>query len=207
MFNANRPDSTAIAAACKAEVGAAIKTETDKVAKACEEAAKTKTLSVPANTRRPGFSYPAGWSVLGELHVVDQTQRDAIETYSVVLNPGFIDYSCVSCDGPIFPIHMDTRPKSEFPELGVKTLKDLVTATYSPAEKVTVTEEKINGKNVVVAKGAFIGMMEYTKNEVIWYATEKHVSRVQLDLWKEAPAGSEEGWNVIRKTLDFSKIE
>ncbi len=207
LFNANRPDSVAIAAACKAEVGAAIKIESEKVTKACEEAAKTKTIVVSANTRRPGFSYPAGWSAVGELREEKLTPLDSIQTYSVVVSPGFMDHSCVDCGGPIFAVNMDTRPKSEFPQLGVKTLKDLVTAAYPPDEKVTLTDEVINGKSVVIAKGAFSGAIDYQINEVIWYATDKNVTQVEFDLWKGAPAGVEDGWKIIRASLDFSKIE
>ncbi len=63
LFNENRPDSATIAEACQTEVGAAIKTESDRVAAACQQTAPPATKSIPAVGDYPGFTYPSDWAV------------------------------------------------------------------------------------------------------------------------------------------------
>jgi hypothetical protein len=103
IFNANRPDSAAIALACKSEVGTAISKESDKVAKACEQAAKTQAYSYPGSVSLPSFELPTGWSATVEPAPISPDDKVNISQMASIY-PTPVIYSCVECDGGSAPV-------------------------------------------------------------------------------------------------------
>lgn len=200
LFNANRPDSATIAAACKNEVGAAIKAESAKVTKACEEATKKAVNKLAPSDYYPGFSYPASWTVVGR----DFMNAGVLEHW-IHVDQGFI-YYCTDCDGPRIPIRTVSVERSSDPAIAsTPTFKAYIeskykdTATYS---NVVVREEKVGGVNVMVATGHSTGLWD-TDFENIWYLSERFLVLVAADQDKQYA----NGWSIIKSSLDFSKID
>lgn len=200
LFNQNRPSTEELAAACKSEVGDAISAEYDKVAEACKAEA---TNTVPSAINHPGFDYPASWTAVGNDRIEGATPGNTIH-----VTPGFLNY-CEGCDGPYIPVILDTYQDSNYATF--TSLREYVAHFYGDAEfysNLAFNEEKLAGKDVVVVTGHSTGLFDQDF-EHIYFASTKYIASVKLGVNSEVTNKKEiqDGWTVIKSSLDFSKVE
>jgi hypothetical protein len=212
-FNANRPDSAAIAAACKSEVGAAIKTESDKVAKACEEKeAVTVSKTVDGNANHPGFKYPENIQVTGEIQREISGNR-----FSIGMYPNAPIFECSECDGgPTAAIRIQKTPTALLLKTG-ETLTTHILSIYPASgtfyRNIATKQETINGQVATVVTAEYDDDFFSEKNVKIEHifvqkgASTVEVKYVQYQNTRFVDYIAPSVWQTVRASLDFSKIE
>jgi hypothetical protein len=212
LFNANRPDSAAISAACKSEVGAAIKAESNRVAEACAEK-PVINKTVVANSNHPGFVYPENLQVTGTLTVIEGGgTRHLISMYRDAPIA-----ECGECDGgPIAAIRISKDPISlviKSPLTLATYIQSMYQSENTSYHNVTVTDETLNGQKITVVRGDYDNDFYGEKDVKIEHLfIEKGTSLIQVvysQYSNTAFAGyiAPSVWQTVRSSLDFSKIE
>ncbi len=203
VFNANRPTTEQLTAACKDQVGGAISAEYKKVTDQCkidaEEAQKNSENVVVPDVNHPGFRYPSSWTAVGSANPFPNI------VYRIDLSRAFLQY-CEGCDGPYVPIQMMTTAKAATPAFAkAATPKAYIESLYAAdqdAKSVVITEEKVNSATVIRAKGQATGLYDYTFDR-LYYFGAKFIVEVDGDQSPDYKAG----WDKVLSTIDFTKIE
>ncbi len=215
LFNANRPDSVAIAAACKNEVGAAIKAESDKVAKACEDKEPLVRLkTVEGNKNHPGFKYPENLQVNGRIE--NQLDENGARFF-IGMYPNPPIFECSECDGgPTTSIRITKTPPAVLFKPN-ETLESHILANYSingtTYRNIVIKQETLNGQEATVVtfefdsdffgekniKGEHIFVQKGTSVVEAVYSQYENTSFID---YIEPSV-----WQIVRSSLDFSKIE
>jgi hypothetical protein len=212
-FNANRPDSTAIASACKSEVGAAIKKESDRVAAACEEKeAVVVTKTVVGNANHPGFKYPENLQVTGEIKRETSGNR-----FSIGMYPNAPIFECSECDGgPTAAIRINKTPTALLLNASEALAPYILTVypvTGTFYRNVVSKQETINGQIVTVVTAEYDDDFFSEKNVKVEHiftqkgASTVEVKYVQYQNTKFIDYIAPSVWQTVRSSLDFSKIE
>lgn len=210
FFNYNRPSSEEVANACKTEVGAAIAKEYASVSATCEaETEKAEALAktkVAPDLNRPGFTYPSSWTAM--------SQPMNGTGLLVRITPGFLAL-CEGCDGPNTPVLIMREGKVGTLATGAVSFADYVHGLYDDESYSNVTFEagKINGSSVIIVKGTQDGLWTGPFEDVLFEGKTSVIAAyyrpgAMADV-NPLPAGETtiaDGWQMVKNSLDFSKI-
>jgi len=213
VFNANRPTTEQLTAACKDQVGGAISAEYKQVAEECKKAATPAIKTAAATSRHPGFKYPENVQVVGSFTDVPPA---AEYSYVVAIHKDAVLPECTDCDGgPMPSIIMQRAPiKNVFGK--ETTIDEYIKTTFQATDtlfrNVSVTKENISGSEVTVVKYEYND--DFRKTGVVFAESLYLIkNKTAISVTYYAPQSGvadyidPSTWQTIRSSLDFSKIE
>ena len=161
---------------------------------------------VSASASRPGFIYPESWHISGGVDVLVGSERHWVHASDEPI------FSCDGCDMRVSDVIMTTEPHSTFISKGTyATYTEAYLAQfegtegYSDVQKSSTTTSNglqtvISGKlteNTLGGPGTF---------EYVLFEGATTIVLVNFENSETFP-GNVDGWNIIKNSLDFSKVE
>ncbi len=207
MMQRDQPSEAEVSALCAQRAASSAVTAVQSIARACDNDASTVALkTVAPSATNPGFGYPENWSAFSQ----DQIVNDSF-TNTTYLNNSLIHF-CDGCDGPIFPVTIVSE-KINLATINAgqpaTSFEDFVTNNYykEPGlyRDVVMTKTTVGAGTLFTFTGYEDGMFSGNFETLIYAGQE---SWVRVTYFDQDPGETitNQGWEIIKPSLDFSLI-
>jgi hypothetical protein len=191
-------------AACKTEVQSAVLDATREITRVCNDGGEPAPAigTVTTEQGRIGFDYPLGWSV--EL----RSREITITNWSAQMVPGVLAY-CEGCDGPFIDVGMQVGNKSH-PVISARADFHAYLLSVYTTDKgyhdINITQSTVDGGTRYVVTGRIEGLWAAAIEDIYYEGVTEWAGAFFMDADSTDTAGNE-GWAIIKESLDFSSIK
>ncbi len=164
---------------------------------------------VEGNPLVPGFSYPEGWHVYGAVSYLPQGNGTFATMQSTSIDRDPIFY-CGDCDGPAIDVSIKTGDKESIVKKGTAaTHTEAYLRQFDDEEIYTdIVTSRSTLPNGILTKvtGNLNGLWVGSFEEWVFEGTENMSVVMAMD-HDAASAIDNDGWTIVKNSLDFSEIK